>query len=162
MTPSSTSINENDTMTVTVTFTDVGTLDTHTASVAWGDGTTGTRALAAGVTSFSAAHRYLDDNPTGTPSDVASIVTTIVDDDTGSVSGLTLLTVNNVAPIVTNLVAAPNSINENSSLTISVTFTDPGTQDTFTANINWGDGTTGSLALGAGSSTFTANHQYSG
>jgi hypothetical protein len=66
---------------------------------------------------------------------------TVKDDDNGSGSGTTSVTVNNVAPTITGftgttsfagpLVFVPS--------TFTTTFTDPGT-DTFRAEFNWGDG----------------------
>ena len=50
-------------------FTDPGTLDTHTVTIDWGDGTTEEVAgLAAGVTGFSdIEHHYLDQRPGNAP-----------------------------------------------------------------------------------------------
>ncbi|WP_404387451.1 PKD domain-containing protein [Humibacillus xanthopallidus] len=47
------------------------------------------------------------------------------------------VTVTNVAPTVT---ATGDAIDEASTATVSATFTDPGTLDTHTASIDWGDG----------------------
>lgn len=50
----------------------------------------------------------------------------------------TTITVNNVAPTVN---AVGDTIDEGEVATVSATITDPGTQDTHTATIDWGDGT---------------------
>ncbi len=64
------------------TFTDPGAADTHTVTINWGDGTpTTVLSLVAGVTSFSAVHPYIDDNPSGTSSDSYTITVTLLDDD---------------------------------------------------------------------------------
>ena len=56
--------------------------DTHeVAAIDWGDGSTNSAALDAGARAFSVSHRYLDDNPTGTPSDAYTIGVTVSDDD---------------------------------------------------------------------------------
>src|SRR5262249_40037100 len=95
----SATINENDIFTLTGSFTDPGTQDTHTVVITWGPGEGSTTpSLARAVLSFSASHQYLDDNPTGTTSDLYPISVTVTDDDTGSVSGSTSVMVNNVAP----------------------------------------------------------------
>src|SRR5690606_40983839 len=47
---------------LTLTFTDPDLTDTHTIEIDWQDGTTDTFSLAAGVTSFSTSHTYLDDH----------------------------------------------------------------------------------------------------
>ena len=88
---SSGTINENGTFTLTGSFVDPGAQDTHTVVINWGagEGTT-TLSLAAGVLSFSADHQYLDDNPSGTPSDVYPISVTVTDDDAGSGSAAAL------------------------------------------------------------------------
>jgi uncharacterized delta-60 repeat protein len=122
---SATLISENGSTTLSGSFADPGILDTHTITINWGDGSLNTVInIAAGVTSFSGiSHQYLDDNPTGTSSDVYTISVTVADDDTGSVSGSTSVTVNNVAPTLTlNPVTA---INENGVATPSGIILDP-------------------------------------
>ena len=66
------------------------------------------------MTSFSVTHKYLDDNPTGTASDIYSVGLTLTDDDGGSDTDSTSITVSNVAPelTATNLTTP---INENTS-----------------------------------------------
>lgn len=63
----------------------------------------------------------------------------------------TLLQVTNVAPAVA---AVGDTILEGQAATVSATFTDPGTQDTHSATIDWGDGSpveaVGTAALAAG------------
>ncbi len=63
VTQSPVSINENDSTTLTGTFSDLGTLDTHTVNHRLGDGSPNTvLSLAAGVLSIPAtSHQYLDD-----------------------------------------------------------------------------------------------------
>jgi hypothetical protein len=78
---SSASVAENGTVTVSASFADPGARDTHTAVIDWGDGTAPERiALVAGVSTFSRAHQYLDDNPTATAADVANIRVRVQDD----------------------------------------------------------------------------------
>jgi DNA/RNA endonuclease G (NUC1)/PKD repeat protein len=62
-------------VTATVAFTDVGSADTHTALIAWGDGTTSAAAVAAGQA--SATHAYAT-------TDFYTITVTVTDDDGGS------------------------------------------------------------------------------
>src|SRR5262249_26011542 len=53
-------LDENGTFTLTGSFTDPGTQDTHTVVITWGPGEGSTTLnLAAGVLSFSASHQYL-------------------------------------------------------------------------------------------------------
>ncbi len=58
------------------------------------------------------------------------------------VSASETLTVNNVAPQV-SAPASPPTVAPGSPVTVSWPFTDPGTNDTFTCSVNWGDSTTG-------------------
>jgi murein DD-endopeptidase MepM/ murein hydrolase activator NlpD len=88
------------------------------------------------------------DNFTLTVSDIGGDVTAataLTDEDE------TTVTVLNVPPTVT---AQGDNINEAGVATVHATFTDPGTQDTHTASILWGDGSPGQLvtvaALAAG------------
>src|SRR5262249_51639093 len=106
-------INENATATLTGTLSDPDALDTHTVVINWGPGEGSTTlTLTAGVSTFSATHQYLDDNPTGTSSDVYPVSVTITDNHGASGAASTSVTVNNVAPMVRSL--TPNtSINEN-------------------------------------------------
>src|SRR5690606_23584683 len=53
-------IDESSVAVLTLTFTDPDLTDTHTIEIDWQDGTTDTFSLAAGVTSFSTSHTYLD------------------------------------------------------------------------------------------------------
>lgn len=74
------------------------------------------------------------DNITLTVSDAGGDVTpatALTDDDT------TTVTVLNVPPTVT---AVGDNIDEGGVATVSATYVDPGTQDTHTASIDWGDG----------------------
>jgi autotransporter-associated beta strand protein len=95
-------INETDTFALSGSFVDQGTLDTHTVVITWGPGEGSTTfVLPAGVLTFSASHPYLDDNPSGSASDDYPISVTVTDDDTGSASATSHVTVNNVAPTAT-------------------------------------------------------------
>jgi murein DD-endopeptidase MepM/ murein hydrolase activator NlpD len=53
-------------------------------------------------------------------------------------SDVTIVTVTNVAPTV---MAIGDAIAEGGMATVRATYTDPGTQDTHTATVDWGDGT---------------------
>ncbi|CAA9412702.1 MAG: hypothetical protein AVDCRST_MAG74-2385 [uncultured Pyrinomonadaceae bacterium] len=92
----------------------------------------------------------LDNASSATPSytavdDAATDLTLTVSDVGGDVSAGSALTdsdtatvtVLNVAPTVN---ALGDNINEGVAATVRATFTDPGTQDTHTATINWNDG----------------------
>lgn len=154
-------INENDTATLTGTITDPGTLDTFTLTVDWGDGSAPeVFTYTAGTTSFSETHTYLDDNPTGTSSDNYTVSLTLNDDDTGSDTDSDTVTVNNVAPTLSG-VALNSPINENDVVTVTGTITDPGTLDTFTLVVDWGDGSAPeTFNYPAGTANFSETHTY--
>ncbi len=136
-------INENDTATLNGSFADPGTLDTHTVLIDWGDAAAKTTLnLAAGILSFNASHQYLDDNPTGTPSDSYPINVTVTDKDGGSGSASSSVTVNNVAPAITSFAGTDSLIGPLAfaSSTFITNFTDPGAQDTWTASFTYPDG----------------------
>jgi Ca2+-binding RTX toxin-like protein len=72
---------EGEPVTISGTFTDVGTLDTHTVTVDWGDGTVAPAAVteAGGSGSFTAQHAYQFGG-------IYPVLLTLRDDDTGEVS----------------------------------------------------------------------------
>ncbi|MBI4285757.1 MAG: hypothetical protein HY670_07670 [Chloroflexi bacterium] len=152
-------IAENGSVIVSGNITDPGTLDTHTVVIAWGPGESSTTLnLAAGVLTYTASHQYLDDNPTATSSDLYPIGVSVNDDDGGTGSANTQVTVNNVAP--TASAGADQGLPFGSLVNISAAFADPGTNDTWTYSIDWGDGSpaaTGSATVG---SPITGSHQY--
>ncbi|MBI4334498.1 MAG: hypothetical protein HY673_24850, partial [Chloroflexi bacterium] len=78
---------------------------------------------------------------TGADGPAQNTVTITANDGNGGVTSATFsLTINNVAPAGVALTASPAAINENDSTTVSGSFTDPGTLDTHTVAIDWGDG----------------------
>ena len=123
-------------------FTDPGTLDTFTLTVNWGEGAPVAYPIAAGIRSFSVSHQYLDDNPTVTAFDNYPVSWTITDDDTGSDNDSGTVRVNNVPPSALSLTLARDSIDEGELGAVRGTFTDPGTLDTHSVDIDWGDGST--------------------
>ena len=137
-----------------LTFADVDASDTHTVSVAWGDGSTSAPVvLSSDVTTFDASHVYAD---TGS----YSVVLTLADSAGHTVTANASVSPTNVAPVVGSLSLSPSSVVDHQTLTVSGTFTDPGTADTFTVTIEWGDTTSSSDTLAAGVRSFSATHAY--
>ena len=155
-----TSIDENGIATLQLSFTDVGSLDTHTVDIDWGDGTTETISLSAGQTVVTLQHQYLDDDPSGTLSDVYTVNVTVTDDDGGTDTASDTITVNNLDPEITFFDIVETSIDENGIATLQLSFTDVGSLDTHTVDIDWGDGTTETVNLSLGQTTLTIQHQY--
>jgi Ca2+-binding RTX toxin-like protein len=161
------SINENDVATLTGTIADPDPTDSFTLTVDWGDGTAPVSyTIAADARNFTLTHQYLDDNPTGTPSDVNTISVTATDSQGATSPAVTTtITVNNVAPVITTLTStAPTvgSVGENQPVTANATFTDVGTLDIHTATVDWGDGvtTTANVTESGGSGSLEGSHPY--
>lgn len=151
-------INENGVATLKLTFDDPGSLDSHTVDIDWGDGTVETVAIAAGSRTLTATHQYLDDNPTGTASDVYTVTATVRDDDGGQAVGNATVQVNNVAPSNVKVTPVASVVDEGSQVALTVTFDDSGSQDTHQVEINWGDGNV-TIANATGH-TLNATHAY--
>jgi len=145
---------ENGEVTVTGTISDPAPADTFTVEIDFGEGSP-TVVVATGNT-FSATHQYLDDNPTGTPSDVYVITAVATDDDNGvSAPASVGVTVTNVAPVIESLIGD----DENGG--VSVVFSDIGSEDSHTVVIAWGDGDSESVAIAAGDAkTASAEHLF--
>lgn len=148
-----TAVLEGGTTTLSVSFTDVEAGDTHTVAVVWGDGASESVSLAPGVTSTSPTHTYAD-------SGAYTVSVTVTDAGGLSVQGGTTVNAMNVSPSLSNLVLTPSSVTDHETLTVSGTFSDPGTADTFTLAVNWGDGSSASGPLAAGVRSFSATHAY--
>jgi PKD repeat protein len=122
------------------TFNDPGTLDTHTATIDWGDGSPvdvgivtespfGPPGSTSGMDgTISSSHVYGDNG-------VFTVTIIVTDDDGGSDSAEFTVTVNNVAPTVS--IAGIFEVDENSPLNLDGHATDPGSDD-LTFSWDWG------------------------
>ena len=155
-------IDENDFAELQITFTDPGSLDTHTVEIDWDDGTpTEIINLNGGERFVQTTHQYLDDDPTGMPSGDYQVKVTVTDDDMGSGMDMTPVTVKNVNPEITFLDVTPSIIDENNLVELQFSFTDIGTLDTHTAEIDWDDGTPiETINLAEGVQFVQTSHQY--
>jgi hypothetical protein len=169
ITASAASINEDGVATIGGSILDPGVLDSQTVTVAWGDGRTTSLTYPAGTTSWSMGIRYLDDNPTGTPSDTYAVNVTALDD--GAVPGVaaTTVIVANVAPVVTlaamadefgNPLADGAIVLQHTTIALGASFSDVGSLDTHSASVSWGDGAADPLTIESfemtGTHVFTA------
>jgi PKD repeat protein len=150
---SASSILEQESVTAEATFADPGVSDTFTLTMDWGDGTSSSADLAAGARAGSASHQYLRAGQ-------FVITATVLDRDNamGSMAKMLDVRARNHAP--TGLTVAASSPVEGSPATLSGSFTDLDAADAHTVSITWGDGSTGTLPLGAGAATFSATHTY--
>ncbi|MBL3535639.1 MAG: PKD domain-containing protein, partial [gamma proteobacterium endosymbiont of Lamellibrachia anaximandri] len=141
-------INEGDTANFSGSFSDPGSVDTHTIEWNFGDGS----ATVSG--SLTPSHTYAEDG-------VYTVTLTITDKDGGANTDILTVTVNNAAPIVE---AGPNQGGTPGDpiALVPATFTDAGVEDTHTATIDWGDGATdaGTVTQGAGSGSVAGSHAY--
>ena len=124
-------IAEGSALTRSAPYTDPGVVDTHTATIDYGDGTIlGPFAANGGTVSLS--HSY--------PENGSFVVrVTLTDDDGGADTDTFVLTVQNAPPVVN---AGPDaSILEGQTFNGAATYSDPGVLDTHTRSIDYGDGT---------------------
>ena len=150
-------INENDTATLSGDIHEPNPGENVRLDVDWGDGTVMSYTYSVGTTSFAESHRYLDDDPSGTPSDVYTIGLTLRDDTGLSTSTSISLTINNVPP--TPNAGADVSADPGVPIAFSGTVSDVGTLDTHTFHWDFGDGT---IATGpAPTHTYSQNGFYS-
>ena len=142
------SVDEGDLVDLAVTFNDLGTLDTHTATVEWGDGTGVQSAVVTespfgppGSTSgldgtISGSHVYADNG-------LYDVAVCVTDDDGATTCDDLTVTVANVAPTVAidMLGDGPAFFLPLVDVPLAGSFNDKGTLDTHTATVDWGDGT---------------------
>ncbi len=87
-----------------------------------------------------------------------------LDDGTHStISDLTTLTINNVAPdnlVITNPLGLGNPGAAGASSQFGFSFEDPGTEDVHTVLVNWGDGSSDTFVLPVGDRIFSVGHAY--
>ena len=155
------SIDEDGSVTLDGTITDTGTLDGHKVVIDWVDGGTDVITLAAGALTFTKAHQYLDDGVSpgnGTASDVYAISVTVTDDDRGVGTASANVTVNNLAPVVN--AGVDQTLPFGSLISVSASFTDTGTLDVWTYDIDWGDGTSHQTGSATPAGPITGSHQY--
>jgi hypothetical protein len=89
---------------------------------------------------------------------------TVSDDDSGSTSKTTSVTVNNVAPVITSITGTTDPVALGGSVSVTATFTDVGKKDTHTCQFNWDDTTTSTVVatetVGSGTGSCAASHVY--
>ena len=146
---SSPSVDENGTETISGTIVSPNGIDTNTVSIDWGDGSPPSGlVLPPGLLTFSSPHTYLN-NPAGVSSGTYSIHASVSDEDGKTGVASIVVTVANVAPQFTSaeLHLSNAIVLENDVVTLSGQFFDPGTLDTDSVTIDWGDGSTFDVLL---------------
>ncbi len=162
MSTSGNPVNEGSSLTLNGSFTDPNAGDTHTVVINWGDGTSNsTLSLTPGARTFSATRQFTDDNPTGSPANIYTLSATVRDNQNASASNTTTVAVNNVAPSWQQATPSPATLSVGASVTLTGNFTDPGTPDTHSVVVNWGDGSAATTVnLGPGVVTLQTTHLY--
>ena len=157
-------IDENGVATLTGTISDSGVLDTFTLDIDWdGDGIWDETHEDLPAGEFSYTHQFLDDSPSGTPVDDMPINVRVTDDDTGEGTAGTTVEVTNVAPVIVSFssdATFDDKAAEEEPVEFTASFTDVGTLDTHTAEIDWGDGQTSAVTVDRVNRTLTATHAY--
>ena len=126
-------VDEGATATLAATFNDPNEGDTHTATIDWGDGSRVVEASVDQATdTVSGDHVYADNG-------VYTVKLRITDDSGALLAARIDLTVLNADPVLDPLPEV--STNEGGRFNLDADFNDPGTLDTHTATIDWGDGT---------------------
>lgn len=152
---------EGGSTTLTGTVTDPGVLDGETVSVAWGDGNTTLATVDRTTRTFTATHRYID-NPTGAPDGSYVISATVTDTAGATGSAATLQEVDNVAPVLSALALSTPRVTAGGSVTLSATVIDPGSRDSESVSVDWGDGTTSAATVNRVTRAVSATHSYAG
>ena len=156
-------INEGGVATLTGQIHDVNENDSFVLNITWGDGQAQTVDYPAGTTSFDLTHVYADDPPLGTDNYV--ITFNINDHRFGNYLGSTVVTVNNVNPILSNVSVSPSSVAVGGTVTLSGNYTDPGyhgspADEQLQVLVTWGDGQSTSVVTNGAPGAINETHQY--
>ena len=142
---------EGSSVVLSATFTDAA-IDTHVASIDWGDGTVATGTVDQDLDTVSGSHVYADNG-------VFTLTLTVTDSTGLSGAGTLDVTVSNAAPSVTPApnVTAFSGVSKDFAV---ASFTDPGSADTHVASIDWGDGAVSTGTVDQGAGTVSGTHEY--
>ena len=136
------------------TFDTLSATSTHTAVIIWGDGfsSTGEVMLSGLEGAVEGTHIYQENG-------TYSVTVTVTVNNVEQASDIGVVHVSNADPIVTMKNFEKATLD--SFGTPRATFTDQGSQDTHTAEIDWGDGATSTLAIDNSDNSIGGNHVYS-
>ncbi|MFK7822379.1 MAG: hypothetical protein AB8G99_27035, partial [Planctomycetaceae bacterium] len=154
------SLREGLTAVLFIPFTDPGT-EARTATVDWGNGEVTVHDIAPGAISATVSHRYLQElrNDSGDLLDYtinATVNDGVADSNTASI-GVKITD----APITVGaLTLSSSQVDEGDSVTVSGTFSSDSPTDTYTVEIDWGNGETTSAQVDNTAGTYTATYRY--
>ncbi len=147
-------INEGDTFSGSGSFNDPGA-DTWSATVDYGDGSS-SQTLSLNGKDFSLSHLYADNGS-------YTVTVCVSDDDTTSCDSL-LVTVDNVAPIISDLTLGNSSATAclaGNIVTLDFSFSDPGVNDAnWIVDIDWGDGSSDAYSTNTQGAQPQQSHTY--
>ncbi|MEZ6043003.1 MAG: PKD domain-containing protein [Planctomycetaceae bacterium] len=138
---------EGDTATLTGEFSDALSSGSYFVDIDWGNGQTSSIPLSSSDRQFTATHVYRDDfNSSGsaTASDVYEVSVTIREvagNSDPTPAGVLLIEVQNSLPGILTSNFSSTSINEGDTVTLDLSFEDPGLDDTHEIKVDWGNGT---------------------
>lgn len=156
-TPATAAEGANCTLTGTINEPDAG--DAVRLVINWGDGSPNqTNSFTGPNPAFTVAHIYRDDNPTGSPQDNYTINAWVLSAN-GAMSPTRVAqsTVTNVPPNI--YPGAAVGLPAGAPLTNTITLADPGT-DSFTAYVNYGDGSPLATIPAGTNKWFNLDHTY--
>jgi PKD repeat protein len=146
-------INEGDMFTSAGSFTSSGG-GLYTATIDYGDGSGSQPLSLSSDYLFNLSYQYFENG-------VYTIVVTIFKEGVACISDSVLVTVYNVAPIITSLSGSPtNPVRLGNAIYLVGEFTDPGVLDSHITQIQWGDGQTMTVDLPAGVYQISGSHTY--
>jgi hypothetical protein len=140
-----------------LSFSDADADPSHTVTVDWDDGSGAAAATVNevdGLGNVFADHTYADNN-------TYTVKWTVCDGD-GCVDVDVVEQTTNVAPTTTAVAPIVQSGNDTGTIDVA-SYTDPGTADTHTATVDWGDGSgpeAASASGSGGSGTVSGSHTY--
>jgi PKD repeat protein len=154
--------NEGDVISADGSVTDPGWLDVLSATIDWDDGTTGTPDIdnvendkPDSSFTYTDTHVYADN-------DLYSVNVCAQDDDLAESCSPVDVLINNVSPTVGLITVPLEPISVGTEITVSASFTDPGTADTHTALWDWDNGSSsvGTVNETDGSGSVSDNYTY--
>ena len=145
-------INEGSSVSASATFSPVGT-QTYKCTINYGDGSANVAGTVTGTTCKGPSHKF-------GRAGVFTVTVSVTGSKGASGSSSATLGVINVGPgSIVGAVTQP-IVKLGSASTVSVSFTDPGTSESYTVVVTWGDGSQSSTSLGSAARQVSVTHVY--